>query len=192
MARAWRGGRAMVVGRGRGDGFSLGNRLDHLLTERRVLSALEVGDSILGAAEAQFHVVGIFAGELKGPLEAAEGVYVVAEDDVVGRLLVVVVEVAPCGDEFAAVGLGDACVDLCPLDAGRRVGAPQGRSLAAANPAGSPAALRDVVVKGGEVGIGGAVVATVVENGQFFGAPSEKRIQSSQRRFTPLRRGATM
>ena len=76
---------------------------------------------------------------------------------------------APGGDEFAAVGLGDAGIDLRPLDAGGRVGAPHGRSLAAANPAGGPAVLRKVVVEGGEVSVGGAVAAVVVEDGQLLG-----------------------
>jgi hypothetical protein len=62
MAGAGRGGLAVGVGRGSGDGLALGERLEHLPAERRVLPAREVGNRILGAAEAQFHGIGIVAG----------------------------------------------------------------------------------------------------------------------------------
>lgn len=160
----------MVVCRWSGDRLVLRDGLDQLAAEFRFLATLKIGNGIQGAAEAHLHGVCIVAGQLKGALEAAEGVNVVAEDDIVGRFLVVVVEAAPGGDEFASVGLGDAGIDLRPLDAGRLVGAPHGRSLAAANPAGGPAMLGDVVIEGGEVSIGGAVAAVVVEDGQFLGS----------------------
>src|ERR1039458_577870 len=154
MAGAGRGGLAVVVGWGRGDRPALLNRLDQSLAELRILSALQVRNCILGAAQAKFHVVGILAQQLHGSLQTAEGVKVVAEDDVIGRLLlVVVVEVAPGGDEFAPVGLCDARVDLRPFDARRRIGAPQWHSLAAVSPTSGPTVLPYVVVKGGEVGI---------------------------------------
>jgi hypothetical protein len=59
MAGAGRGGLSVVVGRGRGDRPALLNRLDQSLAELRILSALQVRNCILGAAQAKFHVVGI-------------------------------------------------------------------------------------------------------------------------------------
>ena len=77
------------------------------------------------------------------------------------------VEVVPGAHELAAVGLGEESVELGQVDALGRTGAPDGRGLGAAHPAGCPHVVCHVVVEGGEEGGRGALVAVVVESGQF-------------------------
>ena len=111
---------------------------------------------------------------------------------------------APGGDELAAIGLGDAGVSLRPLDAGGLVGAPHGHALAALNPACRPAVQLEVVIEGGEVGVGCAVVTIVVEHSQLFrravgkahpvepaqiGATDDRRHDVVGERDTPHREG---
>ena len=159
------GGLAAVVGRGGGDGLTLGFGIDELLAERRVLAVGDAGEGFAAAAEAEFHGFSVFTGEQVSAFEAAEGVDVVAVDVVVRGLGRAVVEVDPGGEEVGAGGIGEAGVDLGPGDAGRGVGVVDGDALATAHPAGRPGVGSEVVVEGGEEGVGGTLGAAVVEDG---------------------------
>ena len=139
---------------------------NQLLADCRVLAALEAVDHVLAAAQAQFHVVELLAGQFSRAVSAGDGVAVEAKDVVVRLFLLAVVNVAPDVERSMAIALSHQCVELRQVNAGGGIRIPHGNALAALYPAGGPCVLLGVVVEGGEVGGGGAVAAIVKEGDQ--------------------------
>lgn len=167
----WRG-LAAIVGRRSGHGPALGLLIQHLLADLGVLPALKALHSILPAAKTKLHGIGVVAREFDCALQAAERVHVIAEERVAGRLDLAVFKVIPGAEKSAAIGFCHHCVDLRPIDAAR--GARPGRipdenSLSAAQPSRRPHVVGNVVIKSRKVRAGSAIVAIVIENGQFLG-----------------------
>ena len=161
-------GLAMVVAGRRGDGSAPGAWFDgRLLTERRILSARQGRDYILRSAEPLLHGLDIFSAEQFRALQAAEGVQIVAVDDVFGWLLAAIVEVIPYAHEFPAIGLVQNRIDMGNANALGKIRAPNWDGLVAAHPSRRPHVLRKVIVKSGEEGCRLTFMAVVVESAQL-------------------------
>ena len=174
VTRAGWDGLSAVVGRRSCDWLAFSPGLDELLAEGRVLAAGDAGDGGRRSAEAQLHGVGVFAADNGGAFEAGDGVEIEAVDEVVNGLHFAVVEMVPGADEGVAIEIGEDGVDLGEVDALGGVWIHEWHALAAAEPAGSPHVLGNVVVEGGEEGGRGAVRAVVVEGGGLSGCGIEK------------------
>src|SRR6185437_7002119 len=97
-------------------------------------------------------------------LEMAEGVEVVAVDVVLCRAGLGVVEMVPGVKSHVAFSAGEHRVNLGPLRAAGVVHVPDRNPVVAAHPVGRPGVSAEIVIEGGEVGVGLAVMAVVVEN----------------------------
>src|ERR1017187_8686612 len=87
----------VVIARGGGYRLALRAGRRSLLAKLRILTARQSQpqprDRALPAAEPLLHRFGFFAAEQLAPLQAAEGVQIVAVDEVLGILLLAIIEV---------------------------------------------------------------------------------------------------